>query len=145
MNSSSKIIPPRHLGQKLLIKYHKGIGGGHLGFEKTFIQLKEQFYWPRKKEEAKLACMNCVRYGARKVTTHALKGTSTSMAAGFPFERIAMDFVGPLPKPTRNNRYMVVAIDYYTRWPKAFALEHQDAHSVALRLISKIISRYGAP
>ena len=67
------------------------------------------------------------------------------MAAGFPFERIAMDIVGPLPKTQRNNRYMLVVIDYYTRWPEAFALEHQDAHSVLLRLISKIISRFGAP
>ena len=39
---------------------------------------------------------------------------------------------------------MLVVIDYYTRWPEAFALEHQDAHSVALRLKLKIISRYGA-
>ena len=54
------------------------------------------------------------------------------MAAGFPFKRIAMDMVRPLPQTTRNNRYMLVVIDYYTRWPEAFAHEHQDAHSVAL-------------
>ena len=29
----SKIIPPRHLRQELLIKYHEGIDGRHLGFE----------------------------------------------------------------------------------------------------------------
>ena len=56
-----------------------------------------------------------------------------------------MDIVRPLPKTTRNNQYMLVVIDYYTRWPEAFALEHQDSHSVALRLISEIISRYDAP
>ena len=56
-----------------------------------------------------------------------------------------MDIVGPLPKTQRSNRYMLEVIDYYTRWPEPFALEHQDAHSVALRLISEIISRYGAP
>ena len=54
------------------------------------------------------------------------------MAAGFPFERIAMDIVGPVPKTQRNNQYILVVIDYYTHWPEAFALEHQDAHSVAL-------------
>ena len=66
------------------MKYHKGIGGTHLGFEKNFIKLKERFYWPGMKEEAKLVCANCVRCGARKITTHELKGTFTSMAAGFP-------------------------------------------------------------
>ena len=131
--------------QEILINYHEGIGGGHLGFKKTFIKLKERFYWPRMKEEAKLVCANCVRCGARKITTHALKGRLTSMAAGFPFERIAIHIVGPLPKTQRNNRYMLVVINYYTRLPERFALKHQDAHSVALRLISEIISRYGAP
>ena len=66
MTSSLRIIPPRQLRQEILIKYHEGIGGGHLGFEKTFIKLKERFYWPCMKEEAKLACANCVRCGSRK-------------------------------------------------------------------------------
>ena len=32
----SKIISPKHLRQELLIKSHKGIGGGHLGIENNF-------------------------------------------------------------------------------------------------------------
>ena len=95
-----------------------------LALRKTFVKLKERFYWPRMKEEAKLTCVNCVSCGARKITTHELKGTITSIAADFPFNRISMDIVGPLPKITRNNRYMLVVIDYYTRWPEAFALEN---------------------
>lgn len=67
------------------------------------------------------------------------------MTNGGLIQRIAMDIVGPLPRTIRNNRYLLVVIEYYTRWPEAFAIEHQDAHSVALRLISDIISRYGAP
>ena len=39
---------------------------------------------------------------------------------------------------------MLVVIDYYTRWPEAFALEHHDAYSVALQLISEIISCFSA-
>ena len=37
MTSSSKIIPPRHLRQEILIKYHEGIGGKHLGFENFLL------------------------------------------------------------------------------------------------------------
>ena len=42
-SSSSKIIPPRHLRQEILIKYHEGIGGGHLGFEKLLLSSKNDF------------------------------------------------------------------------------------------------------
>ena len=130
--------------KEIFIKYHEGIGEKHFGCEKTFVKLEEQFYWPRMKEEAKLACANFVRCGARKITTHALKKTLPLITANFPFKRIAINIVEQLSKFQRNNRYLIVVIDYYTCWPEAFALEHQDAYSVALRLISKIISRYGA-
>ena len=43
MTSSLKISPTRQLRQKLLIKYHEGINGGHLGFKKTLIKLKNDF------------------------------------------------------------------------------------------------------
>jgi len=96
------------------------------------------------KEETKLFCYNCERCGARKVTNHVLRGALTSMASGFPFERIAMDIVGPLTKTVRNYRHNLVIIDYYTRWLEAFPLETHDAHSVTFKLITEIISRYGA-
>ena len=53
-----------------------------------------------------------------------------------------MKIVKSLLKTQRNNRYMLVVIDYYTRCPAAFAFEHLYAYSVAIRLISKIISCY---
>ena len=67
------------------------------------------------------------------------------MWAGFPFERIAMDIVGPLPKAERGNRYLLVVVDYYTRWPEAYAIVHLDAHSIASKLVTEYVARYGAP
>ena len=131
----AKVIVPKQLRDELIRKYHEGMGGGHLCFEKSLIKIKERFYWPHMKEDVRLACANCTRCGAHKITTHDLKGAMTPMSAGFPWERIAMDIVGPLPKTQRNNRYLLVLIDYYSRWPEAFAIENQDAHSVAIRLV----------
>ena len=113
------------------------------GSKKHISSSKNDSFLPKMKIEAKQTYANCVRCGARKIITHALRGTLWQMAAWY--QRIAMDIVGPLPRTIRNNRYLLVVIEYYTRWPEAFAIEHQDAHSVALRLISDIISRYGAP
>ena len=44
-----KVIVPKQLRPELILKYHEGMGGGHLGFEKTLIKIKERFYWPRMK------------------------------------------------------------------------------------------------
>ncbi|KAL5004007.1 hypothetical protein ScPMuIL_017463 [Solemya velum] len=61
-----------------------------------------------------------------------------------PFSRIAIDFVGPLPLTERKNRYILVCVDYATRYPEAFALSNQNAETVAECLVS-LFSRVGVP
>ena len=41
---------------------------------------------------------------------------------GAPMERIAIDVLGPLPVTERGSKYLLVAIDYFTKWPEAFAI-----------------------
>ncbi len=36
-----------------------------------------------------------------------------------PFERIALDIIGPLPRNRSGNRYVLVICDYGTRYPEA--------------------------
>ena len=43
-----------------------------------------------------------------------------------PFERIAMDKVGPLPKSSRGNRFILLICDYTTRYPEAVPMRHID-------------------
>ena len=39
-----------------------------------------------------------------------------------PFERIAMDIVGPLPRSRRGNQYILVVCDYATRYLEAIPI-----------------------
>jgi len=61
-----------------------------------------------------------------------------------PFERIAMDIVGPLPRSARGNRFVLVVCDYATRYPEAIPMKSIDASSVAEELVT-IFSRVGVP
>ena len=61
-----------------------------------------------------------------------------------PFERIAMDIVGPLPRSRKGNKYILVVCDYATRWPKAVPLEAIDAEHIAEELPG-FFSRVGVP
>ena len=60
-----------------------------------------------------------------------------------PFERIAMDVVGLLPRSRRGKQYILVC-NYATRYPEAMALRKVDAGSVAEQLI-QLFSRVGIP
>ena len=62
-----------------------------------------------------------------------------------PLERVALDILGPLPRSSRGNRYILVVADYFTRWTEAYPIPNQEAITVARRFIGEFVCRYGAP
>ncbi|GES72439.1 retrovirus-related Pol polyprotein from transposon 412 [Rhizophagus clarus] len=62
-----------------------------------------------------------------------------------PFYRIGIDIKGPLPKTEQENRYIIVAMDYFTKWPEAKAIENIRAETVAKFIYEEIICRHGVP
>ena len=60
-------------------------------------------------------------------------------------ERIAVDVMGPLIRSDRGNRFLLVAMDYFSKWPEAYALSNQEAKTVAEVLVSEFVSRFGVP
>jgi len=84
--------------------------GGHFGVEIVAEKVKENYYWPQYYNDIKSyikACDACQRRGKRRT-----KEPLHPIEVGEPFERIGIDFVGPLPTTPRGNRYIIVAIDY---------------------------------
>ncbi len=61
------------------------------------------------------------------------------------FERWGIDIVGSLPITRERNRYIVIAMDYFSRWPEAKPLKVTNAETVATFIYEEIICRFGAP
>ena len=60
-------------------------------------------------------------------------------------ERIAVDVLGPLPMTDSGNQYILLAQDYFTKWPEAFPVPDQQASTVADVLVNEFFSRFGVP
>lgn len=60
-------------------------------------------------------------------------------------ERIAIDILGLLPKTPRGNRYVLVIPDYFTKWTESYALPDQTATTIAEKVVSEFVSRFGVP
>ena len=61
-----------------------------------------------------------------------------------PFQRMATDIVGPLPRSRSGNWYVLVICDYATRYLEAIPLRHIDAEHVAEELVT-VFARVGVP
>jgi hypothetical protein len=59
------------------------------------------------------------------------------------FERMAIYAAGPFPWRNQGNRYFQIAIDYFTKWPEAYAINNQEASTVAEALVT--VCRFGVP
>lgn len=65
--------------------------------------------------------------------------------AGRPWQRVAIDLVGPLSETERGNRWILVLSDHFTRWQEAIAIPNATAPVVADTLDSRIFSVLGLP
>jgi hypothetical protein len=64
---------------------------------------------------------------------------------GAPFERVAIDIAGPFPQSDRGNRYFLIAMDYFTKWPEVYPIPDQEASTVADALVTDFFCRFGVP
>ncbi|GJR18839.1 reverse transcriptase domain-containing protein [Tanacetum coccineum] len=57
--------------------------------------------------------------------------------------KMPMNFMGPFPS-SRGNKYILVAVDYLSKWVKAKALTTNDAR-VVVKFLKSLLSRFGTP
>ena len=62
-----------------------------------------------------------------------------------PFDRWALDFIGPISSPSRQKVYILVCIDYMTKWVEAVALAKANDQAVIDFLYSEIFTHFGVP
>ena len=137
-----QLILPKQCHQMVCKLAHTIPLAGYLGRDKTIKRITRHFYWPTLFSDV---AEYCRRYHECQRTT---KGSQHKVpliplpVMQEPFERIAMDVVGPLPRSRRGNQYTVIVCMYATRYPEAMTLQKVDAGSVAEQLI-QLFSRVG--
>ena len=60
------------------------------------------------------------------------------------FDCWGIDFMGPFP-PSHKNEYILVAVDYVSKWVEAIASPTNDARVVTKMFTSIIFPRFGVP
>ncbi|GFW33447.1 retrovirus-related Pol polyprotein from transposon 412 [Trichonephila clavipes] len=130
---------------EILKELHGSPTGGHFGVMKTLHRVRERFCWGKVRADVEQWCKSCDACSARKGPKIRSRGKLHRYNVGAPFERIAFDILGPLPRTASGNKYLLVVMDYFTKWPEVYPIPDQEAPTVAEAVVQHWISRYGVP
>eukprot|EP00731_Ephydatia_muelleri_P014191 Em0007g1501a len=144
-NDGLQLVLPSKLQASAIRDLHEGAVGGHLGEEKVLSRLKEHFYWPGCAEAARNWCKSCLTCATRKMTVPKRKAYLQSIQSGYPMQLVSIDILGPVPVTEEGNKYVLAAVDHFTRWVEAFPIRNQEATTVARKLVDELFCRFSPP
>ena len=140
-----QLVTPQACRQHILSELHDSPTGGHLGVEKMLSRLKQRYYWPGYSRSVKQWCATCGPCAARKLPTRHRRAPIQTVQAGEPMQTVAVDIVGPLPVSPSGNRYVLVALDYFTKWAEAYPIPNQEAGTICPKWVNEMFLRFGLP
>nr|GEY75066.1 reverse transcriptase domain-containing protein [Tanacetum cinerariifolium] len=118
----------------------RGYHGANLTAKKVF---DTGFFWPsiyRDAHDMIKTCDMCQRQ--RKISQRDEMPQNTIQVCEI-FDVWGIDFMGPFPS-SKGNKYILVAVDYLSKWVEAKALPTNDAR-VVVKLLKSLFSRFGIP
>ncbi|GJX34882.1 reverse transcriptase domain-containing protein [Tanacetum coccineum] len=128
----------------ILMACHDGPTGGHHGANYTARKVFDSgFFWPtiyKDAHELVKCCNSCQRQG--KVSQRD-EMPQNSIQVCEIFDVWGIDFMGPFPS-SKGNKYILVAVDYLSKWVEAKALPTNDAR-VVCKFLKSLFARFGAP
>ncbi|GJV24178.1 reverse transcriptase domain-containing protein [Tanacetum coccineum] len=123
---------------------HEGPTGGHHSANLTARKVFDAgFFWPTIYRDAHTmikSCDTCQRQG--KISQRDEMPQNAIQVCEI-FDVWGIDFMGPFPS-SHGNKYILVAVDYLSKWVEAKALPTNDAR-VVVKFLKSLFARFGTP
>ena len=124
---------------------HNSPYGGHHSGERTNAKiLQSGFWWPTLFKD----CHEFVRHCEKCQRTGNISKRNEMPLNGIleiePFDCWGIDFMRPFPS-SYSNLYILVCVDYVTKWVEAISCVANDSHTVVNFLKKSIFPTFGTP
>jgi hypothetical protein len=132
--------------EKTLNDCHYGACGGHMsGYATAQKILRAGYFWPSLFNDCIIViqkCHACQTYN-HKIRSHP--APLHPMVSIGPFVKWGIDFMTCHPHLTGGHGYIIVAIDYFTKWAEAIPKFDNTRKNATLFIFNHIIARFGVP
>ncbi|KAL5540766.1 hypothetical protein UlMin_044089 [Ulmus minor] len=136
---------PREETDSILQQCHSSPYGGHFrGIRTANKVLQAGFYWPSLFKDAHSFATQCDRCQRMGNISRKHEMPLNNILEVELFDVWGIDFMGPFPS-SFGNQYILVAVDYVSKWVEAGAFPTNDAKVVTRFLKKNIFTRFGTP
>ncbi|KAI0489255.1 hypothetical protein KFK09_029097 [Dendrobium nobile] len=140
-----KCLPPSEADYALR-EVHSGICGEHLGGRALANKiLRQGFYWPTIKQDALEFTKKCNNCQLHSNLTHLPATELSTFQSPWPFAQWGIDIMEPFPIATRQRKFIILAVDYFTKWVEAETLAKITEANAKQFVWKNIICRFGIP
>lgn len=143
---NSLTIPPVEERFSIIQTFHEGALGGHKGINKTLEKMSAEFYWKHQRAEVEQfvrSCLDCQKKKRVKIKTKLPMVITDTPARAF--DKVAMDFHGPLESSKKGNVWILTILDLLTKWLITVPVKRATAEETAKALVDHLICPYGPP
>ena len=139
-NGPARPFIPYACRRKIFDKFH---GLGHPGIEMTRKAICAKVVWPSIRQDVAKWAKECLPCQQAKITRHTTPPIGEFAVPEKRFQHVNIDIVS---LPVSNGfRYLLTAVDRFTRWPVAVPLADMSAESVVDAFAYGWIQHFGVP
>jgi len=140
-----RLVIPHSLRRKVMELLHNSKWAGHPGMSRMKSSIGSRYFWPKMRQDIESWVRCCRACAMAKRGKGRGKAPLQQELSGFPFQRVAFDVIGPLPTTAKGNRFILVMVDYFSKWAEAYDLPNHTAITVANTICSRWVATHGCP
>jgi len=130
----------------IMAELHEGICGSHIGGRALASKaIRAGYYWPTVREDCTRYAQQCKQCQQHADWHKAPPEELRSIYNPWSFHTWGIDILGPFPLAIRHMKYLVVAIEYFTKWIEAERVGQITAHKIMHFVWKSIVCRFGVP
>ncbi|GJT94753.1 reverse transcriptase domain-containing protein [Tanacetum coccineum] len=130
----------------VLREIHEGSCSMHSGPRSVVAKvIRTGYYWPTMHMDARNLIRECNDCQIHRPVPRNPQQNLTPITSPWPFYKWGIDIAGPFPEGPGKVKFLIVAIDYFTKWIEAKAVATITGNQVKKFVWDNIVCRFGLP
>lgn len=141
-----RLCVPKEKRVEIIRENHDEDTSCHLGRFKTTSKIRDRFYWPGMNQSIAEYIRNCEVCKVTKAKNQILTPPSGKFVEAIkPWRVVATDICGPFVPSKSGNRFLLVAVDVFSKFAILKAVRNETAKAVTEFIKNDVVLKFACP